>query len=382
MSGLYIHIPFCKKRCIYCDFYSTTLGADVRENYVTSLCNEIRLRAAYLPTDELETIYLGGGTPSQLSPQQLEKIFTTIGRTFKIAENAEITLEANPDDLTPDYIKTLHRHLPVNRISMGVQTFDDSRLRFLNRRHTAGEALNAVRTLADEGLDNISIDLIYGLPDQTLEQWEKDISTALSLPVRHLSAYALIYEENTRLWQLREEGKAEEAGDELSLSMFRLLMDKLKAAGFDHYEISNFALPGFRARHNASYWKDVPYLGIGPAAHSFDGNSRQWNKPDITAYIKARGDVENNGLFEKEMLTETMKFNEALLKRLRTSDGLSLDYVEKNFGTARKNRLLQAARRFLQQGLLETDEKQSLLRLTRNGIFISDGIISDMFLEN
>ena len=382
VNGLYIHIPFCRKRCIYCDFYSTTSGTETKNRYIGCLCNEIRLRADYLPSKQLQTIYIGGGTPSQLQPQQLEDIFNTVGRTFHVATDAEITLEANPDDLTPEYIKALRSCTPVNRVSMGVQSFDDAMLMFLNRRHTAAQARKAISSLALHGIGNISIDLIYGLPGQTLQQWRNDLATALSIStIKHLSAYALTYEEGTRLWQMREQGRAKEADDGLSLDMYRLLLERTEEAGFDHYEISNFARPGFQARHNGMYWKDVPYLGVGPAAHSYDGSSRQWNLPDIKAYLGCRGDTVGGQLYEKEVLTTEMKYNETLLKRLRTSEGLALDFIEQTFGTDRKQALLDTAARFQEKGLLRIDRHKGTVCLTKDGIFVSDGIIRELFLD-
>ncbi len=382
VNGLYIHIPFCKKRCIYCDFYSTTLDAETKGLYTGSLCNEIRLRADYLPSKQLKTIYIGGGTPSQLQPRQLESVFNAVYLTFNVATDAEITLEANPDDLVPEYVKALRNDTPVNRVSMGVQSFNDEMLHFLNRRHTAAQAREAISTLSASGIENISIDLIYGLPGQTFQQWDDDITSALSLGhIQHLSAYALAYEEGTRLWQMREQGLIKEADDELSLNMYRLLLDRTEEAGFDHYEISNFARPGFQALHNSMYWKDVPYLGVGPAAHSFDGNSRQWNIPDIKAYLRSKGDTISRQLYEKEVLTTEMKYNEALLKRLRTADGLDLGFIERTFGANRKQALLDTAFRFQEQGLLDIDLHKGFIRLTKKGIFVSDGIIRDMFLD-
>ncbi len=338
-------------------------------------------RASYLPSRQLQTIYLGGGTPSQLQPEQLCQIFDTIFKTFDVDGNAEITLEANPDDLTPGYVRALHRLTPINRVSMGIQTFNDSLLQLLNRRHTAAQARKAVSLLQECGFENLSIDLIYGLPGQSLEQWADDVMQALSMKnLRHLSAYALSYEEGTPLWQLRKLGKVKEATDELSLSMYRLLMDKAQEAGFEHYEISNFARPGFTSRHNSSYWQDVPYLGIGAAAHSYDGCSRQWNKPDIKTYIQSRGGT-LEPVFEREILTKEMKFNETLLKRLRTSEGLNLNDIERNFGARRMQTLLDAACKLQAKGLVSIDTETGYLRLTKSGIFVSDAIIRELFLD-
>ena len=285
MAGLYLHIPFCKRRCVYCDFYSTTFNDDVRANYVESLCNELSIRKSYLGTSSLQSIYLGGGTPSQLSPNELGHIFCHILKLFTLSSDCEITLEANPDDLNPDYVKAL-RQLPVNRISIGIQTFNDNLLNLLQRRHTGLQALQAVDLCYRYGLENISIDLIYGLPGQSLNDWNADLNAALNLPVKHLSAYSLTYEEGTRLWTMREKKEIHETDEETSLQMFNSLIDHAEQADFKHYEISNFCRKGYQAIHNSSYWKGDSYLGCGPGAHSFNGTSRQWNKKDLPAYLK------------------------------------------------------------------------------------------------
>lgn len=392
MAGIYLHIPFCKSRCIYCDFYSTLYGGERQGAYVAALSNELRLRAGYLrqggQVPPIETVYVGGGTPTTLDTQQLERLFTVLYDTYTIAPQAEFTLEANPDDLTPQKIKDLCR-LPVNRLSIGIQTFDSARLRLLRRRHDGGQAMKAVGACQDAGLENISIDLIYGLPGQALKEWEADLDQAIALQVQHISAYALIYEENTPLWRMRQEHLVEEATEELSLGMFNMLIDKLACAGFEHYEISNFALPGHRARHNSGYWKGIPYLGCGPAAHSFDGRDRQWNRPDLDDYIRCVGaclrpeDFQNAPWIEKDELDEYKRYNERIITSLRTSDGLDLARLEEDFGTEMLRYCLRAAAPYLRNGLLEqkVQKKQAskgLLKLTRRGLFLSDGVMSDL----
>ena len=391
MAGIYIHIPFCASRCIYCDFYSTTHGSKA-EDYTAALINELRLRADYLKTDgripTIETIYLGGGTPSTLPPTLLRRIFDAIYACYEVDDRAEVTIEANPDDLSLEKIRILNS-LPVNRLSIGVQTFDDNKLRLLHRRHNGDQAIRAVHNCQDAGLDNISIDLIYGLPEQTLPDWEKDLDTALRLQIQHLSAYALIYEQNTPLWKMRQLRQVKEAPDELSLAMFELLRRKLTTGYFEHYEISNFARPGFRSRHNSSYWKGIPYLGCGPSAHSYDGNSRQWNISDLNTYIDKTGacrsprDFTNASWIEKEELSIFEKYNDLVITSLRTSDGLNLTALRKNFGTMLADYCLQAASPHIRQGLLEICSKkeqisEDLLKLTHRGIFLSDGIMSDL----
>lgn len=370
-AGLYLHVPFCQSRCVYCDFYSTTCGPAERGRYVDALCRELEARADEVPGRRLATVYLGGGTPSQLSPAELERVFSAVGRLFRLAPDAEVTLEANPDDLTPAYVDAL-RALPVNRVSLGVQTFCDARLRLLYRRHTGREAVEAVERLAAVGFDNLSVDLIYGLPGQTLDEWDDDLVRALALPVCHLSAYALIYEEGTALWRMRQRGEVREADDELSLAMFERLMNRAAAAGFDHYEISNFARPGRQARHNSSYWTSTPYVGCGPGAHSFDGRStRRRNLPDLAAYTALSPRVP----MEEEHLTPDEQFNDYILTALRTADGLSLDALGVRFGLGVRAEVERTARRHVEGGRLSLADGR--LRLTRRGLFVSDDVMSD-----
>lgn len=386
MAGIYIHIPFCQRRCIYCDFYSTTWH-HLHQAYTDAVCRELEIRKEFLASPAIHTIYLGGGTPSQLSVEQLSQIFRQIEQVYRMAPDAEITLECNPDDVSEAWLEEIRR-LPVNRLSMGVQTFDDGQLNFLHRRHTGRQARQAVRLCQQAGFGNISIDLIYGLPGQTCEQWQQDIETALQLDVQHLSAYALIYEENTQLWRLRQQGQIREVGEETSLLMFNLLIDRLENAGFEHYEISNFARPGHLSRHNSSYWKDIPYLGCGPAAHSFNGKRRQWNLPDLPGYLAAlqaseQGDKEIPGLFEYEDLNEAERYNERIITRLRTRWGLDIRQLRTDFGTQAVRYCLQNAAPHLQKGNLQQlaptpDAPEGILRLTRKGLFISDAIMSDL----
>lgn len=376
-NGLYIHVPFCQKRCLYCDFYSTTYGTAERLRYVESLIEEMHERADYLNHQPLSTIYLGGGTPSQLQPDELKTIFKEIGNIFSLSPDAEVTIEVNPDDVTDTWVACL-ADLPVNRVSMGVQTFDDNQLSFLHRRHNAQEAITALSRLRHTGIKNISIDLIYGLPNQSLQDWERDIATALNQGAEHLSAYALIFEEGTPLWNMREQGLVAETDENLSLEMYQLLMERLRQAGYEHYEISNFSLPGFRSRHNSGYWSEMHYLGCGPGAHSYNGKMRQWNKPDLLAYLKANGHVIAQSLFELEELSTTTLLNETIMKSLRTADGLDLKHLAERFDAEETKRIIQAVQPYLSQHLLELDEQAQNLRLTKEGIFISDRVMSDL----
>lgn len=377
MAGLYIHIPFCASRCIYCGFYSTTLP-QLQDRYVEAVCREMEFREER----SLSTIYLGGGTPSQLSAENLRKIFLYInkvyGTDFKEAEDGsemEITMECNPDDITPEFCETLCT-LPVNRISMGAQTFSDIRLRFLRRRHTADEVHTAVKLLRSIGIGNISVDLMFGFPHETLEEWKSDIRECLALDVEHISAYSLMYEEGTPLYKMLIEGKIKEIDEELSLQMYETLINMLTAAGFEHYEISNFAKPSFRSRHNSSYWHDTPYIGIGAAAHSFDTVSRRWNVADIKTYIESieRGELP----YEREVLDTDTRYNETVMTGLRTCEGVDLKYISDSFGAKYGRHLLSNAQKNISLGNLIVEDNR--LRLTRKGIYTSDGITAELFV--
>lgn len=376
MAGIYIHIPFCKTRCIYCDFYSTT-RSELMRPYIRALCTELHTRKGYLKGEPVRTIYLGGGTPSQLAREELELIFQTIQETYGLEQAEEITIEANPDDLTEEYV-TMLSSLPFNRISMGIQTFDDATLRLLNRRHTAWQAIEAVERCRRAGFRNISIDLIYGLPGETEERWKEDLRRAVALDVEHISAYHLTYEEGTRLHRMLLSHRVSEVDEEQSVRFFSLLMDSLNTAGYEHYEISNFCKPGRHSRHNSAYWNSVPYLGCGPSAHSFDTQSREWNTASIEEYVRS---VEaGQRLHEREVLDLTTRYNEYVMTSLRTARGASLTEIEEKFGAALHRYVRTAATAYLQGGQLEVQADR--LRLTREGIFVSDGIISDlMYIE-
>ncbi len=374
MAGIYIHIPFCKSRCIYCGFYSTT-ALELRQRYVDAVCKE----AHPLPLPkggEIDTIYIGGGTPSQLSIAQLEQILAPLippkggglpspsgrgrGRGF------EVTMECNPDDVTVQYAAALPQ-LGINRVSMGAQTFNDERLRFLNRRHTAAQVQQAVQRLRDAGINNISIDLMYGFPNETLTDWERDIDTALALDVEHISSYCLMYEEGTPLY---ERMRNEECDEETERQMYELLMDKLEAAGYEHYEISNWSR-SHRSKHNSNYWKDVPYIGIGAAAHSYDGHRRWWNVADLREYIRRieKGESPVEG---SELIEGWTRYNDRVTVALRTCEGLDLTTLTDE----QRDYCMKNARRFMDDGLLQ--EKAHHLALTRKGLFVSDMVMSEL----
>ena len=372
MAGIYIHIPFCKRRCIYCDFFSTT-QSEKKPTYAHALCQELEMRKNYLKGEEIETIYLGGGTPSQLTEEELNEIFTSLYNIYKVKEDAEITLEANPDDLTPEYVSMLRR-LPINRISMGIQTFQEETLKLLHRRHTARQAIEAFQRCREAGFQNISIDLMYGLPGETLDTWKEDLQQAIALHPEHISAYHLIYEEGTALWKLREEHQVEEADEDLSVTLFKTLIDELKQAGYQHYEISNFCLPGVHSRHNSSYWTGKKYLGCGPSAHSFNGSSRQWNIASLDNYLKGIASGKPN--YEIEELDLYTRYNDFVITSIRTCWGMSLSRLRSEYGEELYRYCLRMAKSHLEQGVLEIEE--DTLRLTQEGIFISDGIMSDL----
>lgn len=372
MAGIYLHIPFCKQRCIYCDFFSTT-RSEKQTTYVKALCQELEQRRDYLGGEPIHTIYLGGGTPSQLSEQSLNEIFTYIYKVYSVSPEAEITLEANPDDLTPTYIAAL-RMLPINRLSIGMQTFHEDTLRLLNRRHSAAQAVRVYQACREAGFTNISIDLMYGLPHETLADWEQDLQQALSLRPEHLSAYHLIYEEGTQLWNLRQQQRVKEADEDLSLSLFRTLIDRLGEAGYTHYEISNFCLPGYHSRHNSSYWTGQKYLGCGASAHSYNGTSRQWNVASLETYMQ--GIATQTCTWEMEELDLYTRYNDFVITRLRTTWGMSLSELRTEYGEELYAYCLRMAQPHLQQHMLEI--RDDVLKLTPQGVFISDGIMSDL----
>lgn len=372
MAGIYLHIPFCKRRCVYCDFFSTT-QSEKTDSYIGALCRELEIRRAYLQGEKVETVYFGGGTPSQLSEKHFKQVFKTIGSLYHLTKDAEITLEANPDDLTPDYIDMLRR-LPFNRLSMGIQTFHEDTLKLLNRRHTARQAIKAFQDCRSAGFANISIDLIYGLPGETAEMWEQDLQQAILLGPEHISAYHLIYEKGTPLWTLREQHRVEEVSEETSVSLFALLIRRLKEGGYIHYEISNFCKPGFHSRHNSSYWTGKKYLGCGAAAHSYDGMSRQWNIASLDRYIKETANGKTAS--EKEELDLYTRYNDRIVTAMRTREGISLQQMQEDFGNELYSYCLRMAAPHLKQGTVKISNGS--LHLTEKGVFVSDGIMSDL----
>ena len=364
MSGIYAHIPFCKSRCIYCGFYSTTL-LSLQDEYVDAMLHELDNRRDYLADEPVTTIYIGGGTPSMLSSHNLSRLCNSL-KEFAGNSLEEFTVECNPDDVTPELASLLYS-LGVNRVSMGAQTFSDARLAFIHRRHKAYQVEEALNNLQNAGITNISIDLMFGFPDETVNNWKSDIEHALRLKVHHISAYSLMYEEGAPLYKLLESGKIKEISEETSLEMYETLINLLTAAGYEHYEISNFALPGYRSKHNSSYWKRIPYLGIGAAAHSYNLTSRQWNVSDVKLYIKG-----GNILEDCELLDSTEQFNDIVTTALRTSDGIDLASLSESD----REYILKASAKSIEQGNLIIENNH--LHLTRKGLFISDAVMVEL----
>lgn len=376
MAGVYVHIPFCHSRCIYCDFYSQT-NTDIKSRFVSALCREIELFQVVANGEKIQSVYFGGGTPSLLSPEELGRVVTTLRNKFPILSDAEWTLEANPDDITSDYAASLVR-LGFNRVSLGVQSFSDAELRFLRRRHSSAQVFSSIEYLRKAGIDNISIDLIYAIPQQTREQWAHNVQTAISLGIPHISAYHLIYEEGTPLTQLVTNHKITPANEEEGIRAYQLLVDCLSTAGYKHYEVSNFALEGRESRHNSSYWLRIPYFGFGPSAHSFWAEQR-WansaNLEDYCAYIE-RGESPID--FHEELSIQD-QYNEWVMLGLRRKKGIELPLMQYALGEKYIEHLRRTSLPFCLQELLEWSDDS--LRATDKGFLLIDGIISDMFLS-
>ncbi len=366
MAGIYIHIPFCASRCIYCGFFSTTGHSDLQDIYIDAVLREALLRQDYLHGEAVRTAYIGGGTPSLLSQKNLLRLGEMVRRQ---GGADEFTMECNPDDITPTLCRDM-KEMGVNRVSMGVQTFSDTRLAFLHRRHRSCQIAPAVRMLRDEGVVNISVDLMFGFPNETLSQWEADIDKALALDVEHISAYSLMYEEGTPLYNMRARGEIAEVEECDSVSMYDTLTNTLAAAGYEHYEISNFARPGFHSRHNSSYWNATPYLGLGAAAHSYDKASRQWNVADLHEYIKAimHGKVPA----VREVIDNRTAYNDMITTALRTRNGIDLNALTEK----ERDYLLRSAQRCLEAGTLTVE--QGRVRLTHRGLYVSDDVMSEL----
>ena len=370
MAGLYIHIPFCRSRCFYCDFFSST-SLDLRGVYVDALCEELIARRDFIGGGCFDSVYFGGGTPSLLCADDFKRIFDVVEEFYGISPNAEITLEGNPDDLGVDFFNML-KGLPFNRISIGVQSFKDDDLRRLGRRHSGGVAKGVVGLCREYGFDNVSIDLMYGLPFQGIDDWERNLDIALELNPAHISAYLLTYEPGTVLSRQLERGIVPPVDEDLCLSFFDLLVSKLGGGGYTQYEISNFARDGLFSRHNSSYWLGVPYLGIGASAHSFNGVFRVRNVSSLGGYLKG------DRIAEEEFIDVCTGFNDYIVTRLRTMWGIDLGVVERLFGRGYRVYCEKGCSRFIEGGLLS--RSGDIIRLTHRGMFLSDGIMSDLLM--
>lgn len=374
MAGIYLHIPFCRQKCYYCDFYKT-VNTSLQQKFLSALTEEAKLRKNYLEKESIETIYFGGGTPSVLQPAELQNIFDSLTKHYSIARDAEITFEANPDDLTPDYLHTL-KATGINRLSIGIQAFQDEHLKKMNRRHNASQAGEVVRNASKAGFNNLSVDLIYGLPNLTVEQWNESLQRVFQLPVQHLSAYHLTYHEGTPFYTWLKKGTLKELNEEESVEQFNLLIDMAEAAGFEQYEISNFARNQLYSRHNSSYWMGKKYLGLGPSAHSYDQKKRRWNVAHVESYVQ--GLLSGTPYFEEEELNTREHYNEYILTRIRTKWGISLSAVHQQFGKEFHDYLISQIEKYEKAGTVVRSD--GILTLSREGLLVSDEIMSELMI--
>lgn len=372
MAGIYIHIPFCRRKCYYCDFYKT-VNTSLKPKFIGALKTEIVQRKSYLENEPVETIYFGGGTPSVLSNNELAEILKTLHDNFVIAHTLEITFEANPDDLSKEYLDEIYQ-AGVNRLSIGIQSFNNDILKKMNRRHDAVQAVEAVENAAKTGFNDISVDLIYGLPGLTINQWKSDLKKVFELPVQHLSAYHLTYHEGTAFYTWLKKGTLRELSEAESVSQFQALTEMAKKKGFEQYEISNFAKDRKYSKHNSAYWLGVKYLGLGPSAHSFNGFSRRWNIASAESYIKAM----ESGLScsEEEILSENNRYNEYILTRIRTVWGVSIEELKSRFGSEKEEWFLKNIEKYRVTGLVK--QQNHIYSLTEKGMFVSDDILTNL----
>ncbi|PTM09991.1 MAG: coproporphyrinogen III oxidase [Bacteroidetes bacterium] len=373
MAGIYIHIPFCKQACHYCDFHFST-SLKKKDELLQSLVKELQLRKNELQNQTIETIYFGGGTPSLLTITELKLIIDEVYKNYRVVDNPEITLEANPDDLTKDLIIQLSNS-PINRLSIGIQSFFEDDLQSMNRAHNSNEAKKCLEE-ATKYFKNITIDLIYGIPNMSLDKWNDNLQMAFNYGVNHISSYALTVEPKTALASFIKKGSYPPIDEELALQHFNHLVEETNKQGFVHYEISNFGKPDYFSKHNSSYWQGKPYLGIGPSAHSFNGKERSWNIANNAKYINSLAD--NKLPNEVEILTVKDQFNEYVMTGLRTIWGISLAKIEHGFGTEFHSHLLNAIEPYLEKGLLEIKDQNIVA--TQKGKFLIDGIASDLFM--
>lgn len=372
MAGIYVHIPFCRQKCYYCDFYKT-VNTSLTKKFISALENEVVQRKNYLEYELIETIYFGGGTPSVLNEMELTEILDFLNLHFNVSSTAEITFEANPDDLSVDYLHEIY-HAGVRRLSIGIQSFQNEFLKKMNRRHDASQAIEAVENAARIGFTDISVDLIYGLPGLARDQWKADLKQVFQLPVQHLSAYHLTYHKGTPFYTWLKKGTLKVLNENESIWQFQTLIQMAKDNGFEQYEISNFAKDKKYSKHNSSYWMGVKYLGLGPSAHSFNGISRSWNVSHIESYIKAVA----AGLpySEEEILSEINKYNEYILTRIRTIWGVSFEELKTTFGTERAIYFQQNIEKYIASDLVK--QQSGIYTLTENGMFVSDEIMANL----
>lgn len=375
MSGIYIHIPFCKSKCAYCNFFSLVSEKKIND-YVNSLKREIVSRKDYLGGEKVKTIYFGGGTPSLLPTKYIDEILKILNNNFDLVSNPEITLEANPDTIDKEQLFEL-KSLGVNRISVGIQSFHDDDLKYLDRKHDSRHALQIIDDLKCVGFEKLTLDLIYGIPTLTEEKWNKNLDIFFSTGISHLSAYALTVEPKTILGQRIEKGDLQDVNEEETVRHYEILVDRTKENGFEHYEISNFAKPGCRSQHNSIYWNDEKYLGLGPSAHSYDGNSRQWNISNLTKYIQLINS-ESECYYEKEILSTEDKFNEYVMTSLRTSWGCDIEKISAKYGSSYSEHFLKNVKKYLESGEMLKDF--NTYRLTDEGMLFADGIAAELFL--
>lgn len=369
MAGIYLHIPYCKQACVYCNFHFSTTRTN-QATLLASMEKELVLRQSYLNGEIISTIYFGGGTPSLLSISEVTSLIDRIRSTQQVDPNAEITFEVNPDDLNITYLEQL-KHAGINRLSIGIQSFLDADMKYMHRAHSAAQSFLAIEGSIQAGFVNISIDLIYGIPGMTADSWRKNIDYAIQYDVPHLSCYALTVEPKTQLHHLIKEGKSPSPDEIESLSQFEFLTHKASSAGYHHYEISNFARPGFESRHNSSYWKGIPYLGIGPSAHSYNGHERQWNIAHNQKYIVALGS--DQPYYESESLDSIKRYNELIMTRIRLSSGIIASEIAPEF----LGHFLNQVKKHVEAGVLTFDGKS--YRLSLQGKFIADRITMDLF---
>ncbi len=373
MAGIYLHIPFCKSKCYYCDFYSSQ-DISITEQFISSLLVEIKQKNNYLVSDKnIETIYFGGGTPSLLNPNQIKKILSKIYSTYNVSSETEITIELNPDDITKEYLEQIYA-IGINRLSIGLQSFNNDMLKLMNRRHNVEQAINSVKIAKNIGFNNISVDLIYGLPDTNVEFLKKELQSIIKLNIQHISAYHLTYEDKTVFKNYLKKGTLRELPDTISQKQFVYLTKFLENNGFEQYEISNFAKNNLYSNHNSNYWFGVEYIGLGPSAHSYNKNTRQWNVANVKKYIT---EIENNNIFfEKEILTINDKYNEYLLTSLRTIWGVDLDLIKAQFGNTYLTYFINSVDKYMR--LKYVYKQKNIIYLHKYYWFLSDKIISEL----